>query len=128
MNDTLLQFLLIIVFLFIGITRAYKKENRKQTDSPDQKPADEGDYDNYGDKEVYSEKGSEEQTTSPRKQSLYETFPAKPKQVRHSYSPLIFTDSEEASVSSECEQDYDIHSVEEIRRAIIWSEILHRKY
>ncbi|KAA6324403.1 hypothetical protein EZS27_026269 [termite gut metagenome] len=112
MNNGIFQILLIVAFLFIGIVRAYHKTKTQQVnDNPNQKSID-NDY--YHKKE----KKSLSQPNSPHTTTISKATP-----LQSSQSPILPDNS-----NSEEETDFNIHSSEDAKRAIIWSEIIRRKY
>jgi len=145
--DGILQFLLIAGIIVIGIVKQFKKEAKKNADnSPampipedideDAMPIPQGWGKTYG---GYIPEGPE---IKP------EPAPAAKKEYQFSSSKHIFGgDSTSASPqrvaappkqkispppsapqAPDTDSDYSIHSAEEARKAIIWSEILQRKY
>lgn len=141
--EDILQFLFIAGLLAIGIARQYKKEAKKNADSKPTLPVPEIEFE----KEILPEDWGKTyggyipegpasqpmmQTSKPTKKQ--KTTPPKPfLKGESAYQPLVMPPSDSQpmnSTSSESEEksDYQIHSAEEARRAIIWSEILQRKY
>jgi hypothetical protein len=122
-----LQLLLIVAFLLIGIRKAYKKSKVEQVDNPNQKPMEEEDY---GKKNKNREKEQEtpiypkfRSTTALHTDSIKSPPLLANTDVTMS-SPLQTLSDDVA----ESEEDFSISSPEDAVRAIVWSEILHRKY
>ena len=146
--DDILQFLLIAGIIVIGIVKQFKKEAKKNADNSPAMPMPDTDFDDdalpipeswgktYGGyipegpqpepkpvstaKEEYqfsSSKhifGGDPANTSPK------PITAPPKQ-KISPPPSV-------QQKPETDSEYAIHSAKEARKAIIWSEILQRKY
>jgi hypothetical protein len=113
MDNGIFQILLIVTFLFIGIVKAYQKAKKQQVnDNPNQKSIDNDDYYHKKEKKTLS------QPISPHITTLSNT------KLSKSLQPPILSDDS----NSEEETDFNIHSPEEAKRAIIWSEIIQRKY
>jgi hypothetical protein len=117
-----------MAFILIGIRKAYKKSKAEQVDNPNQKPMN-GEKEDYGKKNRNREK---EQETPP-------VFP------KFSPTTVLYTDSIKSLSSlanigttmslqtffddvAESDEYFSISSPEDAMRAIVWSEILHRKY
>lgn len=138
--DGIVQFLIIAGIIVIGIVKHLKKETEKNAEEePDilvNKKA--------GTQEVfipnYEKKygGYIPENTlfeQPKANVIPKSKPKKEKQTSSSHHnatipPPKNTSSTKSSVSqaSETASDFDIHSIEEVRKAVIWSEILQRKY
>ena len=146
--DGILQFLLIAGIIVIGIAKQFKKEAKKNADNSPAMPMPDTDFDDdalpipkgwgetYGGyipegpqpepkpvataKEEYQFSaskhifGGDSTNTSPKHTTTH------PKQK---ISPPLSTPQK-----PETDSEYSIHSAEEARKAIIWSEILQRKY
>ncbi len=124
--EDILQFLFIAGFIIISIVGQLKKESKKSTDNQFDTPLPEEEIDedampvpqswgrSYADHttEKLPPKAVHKLTASPRT--------APPKKVSSSPPP--------APQASDSNPDYSIHSVEEARKAIIWSEILRNKW
>ena len=145
--EDILKFLLVAGVLVVAFIRQAKKEaQKKQTSLPPFMPQPEAPsaplpdepkdrtYDGY-----IPEGPAPEPVAPPRpkaKRKAAQTFAeAKPKQNIATASPPVATpDTATASppvATPDTENDasdYSIHSAEEARRAIIWGEILNRKY
>ncbi|KAA6346472.1 hypothetical protein EZS27_006017 [termite gut metagenome] len=124
-----LQVLLIIAFLVIGIRKAYKKSKAEQVDNPNQRPMDEKEEDYRNDNRNREEE--QEAPLSPKfgpKTVLYtdsiksSPFPVNTGAATPFPSQTLLDENEES------DEDFSISSPEDVRRAIVWSEILHRKY
>ncbi len=124
--DGILQFLLIAGIIVIGIVKQFKKEAKKNADNNPAMPLP--DVDNplpecwgktYG---GYIPEGPEvaekpKPVSKPSAKSKHTSIKASPP------SP-----ASRPQESDEVTSEYGIHSAEEARKAIIWSEILQRKY
>ncbi|KAA6325331.1 hypothetical protein EZS27_025443 [termite gut metagenome] len=119
-----LQIFLIVTFLLIGIRKVYKKSKaeQEQVDNPNQttdsKPS------------VYPNVNAsmKMKRSNPKSVSIYTDTamqPATPHSVLLSQSQT-FPDSSFPELESET--DYTIHSLEDAKRAIIWSEVFQQKY
>jgi hypothetical protein len=119
-----------MAFILFGIRKAYKKSKAEQVDNPNQKPMDEEEED-YGNKNRKREK--EQKTpvlpksglttalyTDPIKSSPL--FPVNTGVTNPSPSQTLSDDV------AESDEGFSISSPEDAMRAIVWSEILHRKY
>lgn len=128
--EEVLKFLAIIAVIVAGIVSQVRKEAKKNAantprvpmpDAPQQMPDYRND-DTYG---GFIPKGPDPIAThTPKK-------PKKTSSSRHS-SPTPpkpkETPPEEITQETDDTSDFNIRSAEEARRAIIWSEILQRKY
>ena len=147
-RDGILQFLLIAGIIVIGIVKQFKKEAKKNADNNPAMPLPEGEIDEdampipqswgktYG---GYIPEGPEVETTpAPATKKEYQFSSSKhifggdsantsPKPVtappKQKISPPPSTPQ-----TPKADSEYSIHSAEEARKAIIWSEILQRKY
>ena len=133
--EDVLKFLLIAAVIVIGIVRQLKKEANKNADKAPTMPTPEaenplpenwggGTYGGYipeGPQQEPPIQVKKKKTTSAPKPFLSST----PSSTTQSISPpvSVLQESEESE-----ESEFTIHSAEEARRAIIWSEILQRKY
>ena len=146
--DGILQFLLIAGIIVIGIVKQFKKEAKKNAENSPTMPMSEDDIDEdtlpipeiwgktYG---GFIPEGPAPQTSPvPTAKEEYQfsaskhifggdTVNASPK---HATTPPKQKISPPPSTPQKPETDseYSIHSIEEARKAIIWSEILQRKY
>jgi septal ring-binding cell division protein DamX len=113
MDNGIFQILLIVTFLFIGIVKAYHKTKTKKMDddNSNQKSID-NDYYHKNEKKTLS------QPVSPRITTTFNTTPSQSLQ-----SPILSGNS-----NSEEETNFSILSPEDAKRAVIWSEIIQRKY
>ena len=109
------KFLLVVAVIAIGLVRRFKKESNKSADKSPDIPMPDADNplpeywggDTYG---GFIPEGP----SSKSKHASMRTSPPSP-----ASSP---------QESGEATSEYGIHSAEEARKAIIWSEILQRKY
>ncbi|KAA6323814.1 hypothetical protein EZS27_026786 [termite gut metagenome] len=112
MDNDIFQILLIVTFLFIGIVKVYRKTKTQQVDdNPNQKSID-SDYYHKKEKKPLSQPSSPRTTTT--------SYTALSQSLQ---SPILPDDS-----TIEEETGFNIHSPEDAKRAIIWSEIIQRKY
>lgn len=126
--EDILKFLFIVGIILIGIVKQVKKEKEKEVSKKTPTPTIPSYKDNK--KEVFtpvtptqSKRGKEYPHSSPVKAS---------ENVSH-YHPIsksapTSTIKENTTQDIKKSPDFDIHSVDEVRKAIIWSEILQRKY
>ena len=131
------KFLLVAAVIVIGLVRQFKKEAKKNAGNkpdmpiPDTNMDDEmypSDQENtYG---GYIPEGPQALGESAEQIFVRPVKPKSSKSTTSSYTPTkpqnspLVSDTQESDEPSE----YGIHSAEEARRAIIWSEILQRKY
>lgn len=128
--EEVLKFLAVIAVIVAGIVSQVRKEAKKNAagkprmpmpDAPQQRP-DYRDDDTYGGfipkgpDPVAVHAAKKPKKTSSSKHSL--NTPPKPKE----------TPPEEVAREADDTSEFNIRSAEEARRAIIWSEILRRKY
>ena len=146
--DGILQFLLIAGIIVIGVVKQFKKEAKKNAENRPAMPVPENDIDEdtlpipeawgktYG---GFIPEGPTPQTPSaPTAKEEYQFSASK-----HIFggdpantSPKPITAPPKQKISPppsvqqkpETDSEYAIHSAEEARKAIIWSEILQRKY
>ncbi|MCI1683766.1 MAG: hypothetical protein LKI39_14620 [Bacteroides sp.] len=138
--DGIVQFLIIAGVIVIGIVKHLKKEADKSVEKkPDilakretsaQKvfiPNYEKKYGGYipedtifEPKATVASKNKSKQEKNKTSSSYHNTTVSPPKNTSSSESI--------ASQAPEATPDFNFHSIEEIRKAVIWSEILQRKY
>ena len=135
--EDFLKFVLVAAVLVVAFIQQTRKETQKKKKNaprppvmpqpePVSSPLPEGqESQTYG---GYIPEGPAPEPAAPprpkAKRKAAQTFAeAKPKQNIATASPPVATPDTENDAS-----DYSIHSAEEARRAIIWSEILTRKY
>ena len=134
--EDVFKFLLVIGVIVFGIVRQYKKEAASK--SGDGLPVPDADTplpENWGGGTYggYIPEGPRPQTAdacaeaTTQTQSLTSsTPPSPPKRVAEpSTRPSRPKDTPPAT---DTPPEYDLRSIEEVRRGIIWSEILRRKY
>ncbi|KAA6312308.1 hypothetical protein EZS27_036740 [termite gut metagenome] len=124
-----LQILLIMAFILIGIRKAYKKNKAEQVDNPNQKPMN-GEEEGYGHKNRNKEK-EQEKLPLPRFRPATVLYTDSIKSSSTLVNTGVTTPSPLQTLSddiAESGEDFSISSPEDAVRAIIWSEILHRKY
>ncbi|ADV42764.1 hypothetical protein [Bacteroides helcogenes] len=132
------KFLLVAAVIVIGLIRQFKKEAKKNAES---KPFMLPDTDMEDD--VFtpsSEQGSTyggyipegpQMTEQTTEKAFTPSVKSKSRKTSgSSYIPIQEKDCLTASDTPESDEtsEYGIHSAEEAKRAIIWSEILQRKY
>jgi hypothetical protein len=117
-----LQVLLIIAFLLIGIRKVYKKSKaqQEQVDNPNQttdsKPM------------VYPNVNAAMNRSNPKSVSTtYADTAIQSAAPPSSLSSQSQTFPDSSFPESESETDYTIHSLEDAKRAIIWSEVFQQK-
>lgn len=136
--EDLLKFLLVAGVIIIGFVKQAKKEARHQTVSPE----DEDDMPHtrpthplpeswegipippVQPEERQPKNKKRKQATKPFIPKNHETQPNAPRTQPTIQTPQTNNRPETEDASP----DIDIQSIEEIRRGIIWSEILQRKY
>ncbi|WP_274972603.1 hypothetical protein [Bacteroides fluxus] len=136
--EDVFKFLLVAAVMVIGLVRQFKKEARKDTEGkPFMLPGTNMDDDTcppYPEQEDtyggYIPEGP--RTTEQPAEGIF-ARPAKSnpkKSATSSYTPVQTNPSPPIAETPESNgtSEYSIHSAEEARRAIIWSEILQRKY
>lgn len=124
--EDILQFLFIAGFIIISIVGQLKKESKKSTDNQFDTPLPEEEIDkdatpvpqSWG--RPYADRTTEKLSHRTATTSTAPTRVAPSKKVSPSPPP--------APQTSDSNPDYSIHSVEEARKAIIWSEILQNKW
>lgn len=137
--EDVFKFLFVIAIIAVGFIRQAKKEAKKKAaDSPamprKENPLPESWNDGtYG---GYIPEGPQPEVAviSPKKNDNRKSSKSKPTHTTGTLSDRIDSSSNYNSpptaTSQEAEEqsEFEIHSVEEARRAIVWSEILKRKY
>jgi hypothetical protein len=108
-----LQVLLIIAFILIGIRKAYQKAKGEQAGNPDQIPVD---------KEEEQEAPARPKFR-PVKTLRTETVKPPPPASTSAETPFSGDDTMEVDY-----EDFSISSPQDAARAIVWAEILQRKY
>lgn len=115
--EDIMQFLLIAGIIAFGIFKQYNKESKKKSEKGTSLPVPEYEYE--VEKPVVSK--------MERKQTLPKAkVPVPHEGIRSTYVPTI-SPKKTDEVQTE-DSEFSIHSAEEARRAIVWSEILQRKY
>lgn len=127
----MLQFLIIAGAILIGIVREYKKIAKKNAEA---KPAMPVPRTESMAREVHPvPKVKKEVTKKQNHSSSPKAFLAGESAKTSSYTPVVPTEEQVSPAMSttsysDSESEYSIQSAEEARKAIIWSEILQRKY
>lgn len=118
--EDVLQFLLVAGILAFGIFKQFNKEKAKKQENGSPMPVPEYDYEPEFEETVLFEEPKRKMTVHPK--------PALPKEgVRSTYVPIAQSKTIKKAKASG-KKEFSIQSAEEARRAIIWSEILRRKY
>lgn len=135
------KFLLVMSVIVIGIVKQFKKEAQKNADKKPAMPMPDANFPlpEYQDEDTDRNFVREEPETEPefmhrpsaspnkqprhQKQSFQSETPA-PSPSSINASPPPISDPQDSDGAS----DFGIHSVEEARKAFVWSEILRRKY
>ena len=119
--EDVMQFLLVAGILAFGIFRQFSKEKNKKSEKRDSMPVPEYEYEYEPEFEepVIIEKTYEQAAAPPKPPVVQEG-------ARSTYAPP--SPPKTSKKAETCKNDFSIHSAEEARRAIIWSEILRRKY
>ncbi|WP_373734734.1 hypothetical protein [Bacteroides heparinolyticus] len=135
------KFLLVMSVIVIGIVKQFKKEAQKNADKKPAMPMPEAnfplpEYQNEDtDRDFIPEEPETEPefmhrpSAKPNKQPRHKKQPFQSKTSASSPSP-INASPPPISDPQDCDEtsDFGIHSVEEARKAFVWSEILQRKY
>ncbi|KAA6308695.1 hypothetical protein EZS27_039686 [termite gut metagenome] len=117
-----LQVFLIVAFLLIGIRKVYKKSKteQEQVDNPNQtadsKPS------------VYPNVNASMKKSNPKSVSIYTDTAMQPATPHSALLSQSQTFPDSSFPELENETDYTIHSLEDAKRAIIWSEVFQQKY
>jgi hypothetical protein len=137
--EDLFKFLLVAAVIAIGLVRQFKKEAKKNSESKPVMPLPDTDM-NDDVFPPYSDQGNTYGGYIPQgppmtKQSTEEnvTRPIRSKSKKATTSSYTSIQTAKSSPITEIKEpdetsEYGIHSAEEARRAIIWSEIIQRKY
>lgn len=145
--EDVFKFLLIAAVIVIGIARQFKKEASKNADNGPVMPTPEEDHplpENWGGGTYggYIPEGPQPEPVHQVKQKKTTSTPKpfrsgtsvptnagtssyKPTSAMQSLPPLT---SGLQEFEEPADSEFAIHSAEEARRAIVWSEILQRKY
>lgn len=137
--EDVFKFLLVAVVIVIGLVRQFKKEAKKKSANKPVVPIpntgmDDNSFPPYtarrGTYGGYIPEGPQTMEQSGGKKGGTAMKPGSPKAATSLYTPIQPQDSPPIVETSESDErtEYGIHSAEEARRAIIWSEILQRKY
>ena len=115
--EDVMQFLLVAGILAFGIYKQFNKEKSKKPEKSMPMPTPEYEYEPEFEKPVIFEK--------PQKKTVPPPKPSLPQEgIRNTHAPNNISEPIKEADRSE----FSIQSAEEARRAIIWSEILQRKY
>lgn len=118
--EDVLQFLLVAGILAFGIFKQFNKEKAKNQEKRSPMPVPEYEYEPEFEEVVLFEEPKKQMTVHPK--------PALPKEgVRSTYVPTTRPKTSKKAETSG-KKEFSIQTTEEARRAIIWSEILRRKY
>lgn len=129
--EDIFKFLLVAGILIYGFIKQVRKETPEQPAFPYPEMPD-SDEDSFMPEEIPSPQAShldpvQEMVTPPNKQASPKSAHKKARRHQPIQEPQQTVATSSANHSDES-SDYSIHSIEEARRAIIWSEILQRKY
>ena len=145
--DGILQFLLIVGIIVIGVVKQFKKEAKKNAENRPAMPVPENDIDEgalpipeawgntYGGfipegpaPQIPSVSTTKEEYQFSASKHIFggDSTNTSPKPV--TAPPKQKTSPPSVQQKPETDSEYAIHSAEEARKAIIWSEILQRKY
>ncbi|WP_291587418.1 hypothetical protein [Bacteroides sp.] len=117
--EDVMQFLLVAGILAFGIYKQFNKEKSNKPEKSMPMPTPEYEYEPEFEKTVIFEKPQKRVTVPPK--------PSHPKEgIKSTYVPTTMPKATKAE--EEGKSEFSIQSAEEARRAIIWSEILQRKY
>ncbi|WP_281644862.1 hypothetical protein [Bacteroides zoogleoformans] len=139
--EDVFKFLLVAAVIAIGIVKQIKKEAQKNADKKPVMPVPDADFplsehrdeDTYGDS-VPAGSGMEaevirQSSVRPAKQLRNKKQPSRPQTTASQHSSVnAFSPPTYSPPESDETSGFDIHSVEEARKAVIWSEIIQRKY
>lgn len=118
--EDVLQFLLVAGILAFGIFKQFNKEKAKKQENGSPMPVPEYEYEPEFEETVLFEE--------PKRQVAVHPKPTLPKEgVRSTYVPIARPKTSKKAETSG-KKEFSIQSTEEARRAIIWSEVLRRKY
>lgn len=137
--EDVFKFLLVAAVIAIGLVRQFKKEAKKNAANKPVAPMpntgmDDNSFPPYtsgrGTYGGYIPEGPQMMEQPGKKMGTTAMKPGIPKTRTSLYTPVQPQDSPLVFESPESDErsEYGIHSAEEARRAIIWSEILQRKY
>lgn len=133
--EDVFKFLFVIIIIAVGFIRQAKKEAKKKAANNPAMPRKENPLPESWNDETYGgyipEGPQPEVAVIPEKKEKYKSS--------KSFTPTTGTfadridssanyNSPPTSIEADEKSEFEIHSVEEARRAIIWSEILQRKY
>ena len=124
--DDILKFLVVVGAIAFGIYRQFKKDNANK--SKTERPVNLPDYENEPEFEpeppiIPKESKKEKKKATTAYQPL--SIPSSNQGIGNTQFPISPPTGIE---SEENENEFAINSQDEARRAIIWSEILQRKY
>lgn len=115
--EDVMQFLLVAGILAFGIYKQFSKEKSNKPEKSAPIPTPEYEYESEFKEPVIFEKPQKKVAVSPK--------PSLPQEgIRNTHAPNSIPKTTQETNKSE----YSIQTAEEARRAIIWSEILQRKY
>jgi hypothetical protein len=124
--DGIIEFLIIAAVIGVGVLREYyKKEDRKEADAKPVVP--------YPQEVVQQRTPPAPPSYTKKKKKTSRPFFADEEGVRTTTTPAVSsilpTNTPDAAPEEEMTgNEYTINSAEEARKAIIWGEILQRKY
>ena len=123
--EDIFKFLFVIGIIAIGIAKQVKKEKEKQTAKKTPAPT----IPPYKEMQKKVLAPPPATKTERGKESPRPFLTGTPESTSH-YRPVspAPTKQEDTAQPIKNSPDFNVHSVEEVRKAIIWSEILQRKY
>ncbi len=137
--EDIFKFLFVIAIIAVGFIRQAKKEAKKKAANSPTMPRKENPVPESWNDGTYGgfipEGPQPEVTIIPEKKEKHKS--SKSKSFIPTHTTGTFSDrtdsssnynSPPTSIEADEKSEFEIHSVEEARRAIIWSEILQRKY
>ncbi|MDE5711591.1 hypothetical protein [Bacteroides sp.] len=119
--EDIFKFLLVVGFIAIGIVKQYKKEADKNAKPDAPVPDLTGNDTTYGGYIPEGPQKPQKARKAGKKGKAKAAFQTPGNSTHSAPPPTEPQESEEAS-------EFSIRSAEEARKAIIWSEILQRKY
>lgn len=138
--EDVFKFLFVIAIIAVGFIRQAKKEAKKKAANSPAMPQKENPFPeswNDGTYGGYIPEGPQpEVVVIPEKKEKRKPSKSKSSIPSHTIGTLSdhfdsssnFNSPPTSSVEADEKSEFEIHSVEEARRAIVWSEILQRKY
>lgn len=122
--EELYKYLVILAVVIVPILKQLRKNSQQEQDEEREVPPTT--YPPLNEQPIEGDK----EKTNPVQTSITTPPPFQNKRPKRSSQPAEAAENKTVHTDKESEpaDDYGIHSVEEARKAIIWSEILQRKY